>query len=110
MLDAQKKAIEKVKPGRTVHELDKKARKYIKEKEFGEYFIHRTGHGLGLEVHERPFIREGNNLKVKSGMVFTIEPGIYLPEEFGVRIEDNIVVTDEGYENLATLDHDIVKK
>ena len=83
--------------------MDRAAREVIVKSGFGEYFIHRTGHGLGLEVHEPPYIRESNPERLRSGMVFTVEPGIYLRGEFGVRVEDNIAVKEAGYENLTQL-------
>ena len=101
--EAQEKAISSVKPGLTAETIDRVARTVIEGSGYGEYFIHRTGHGLGLEVHEEPYIRAGNKLVLKEGMVFTVEPGIYLPGKFGVRIEDDIVVTKEGFEDLTKL-------
>lgn len=103
VLEAQQKALNTIKSGVRAELIDAAAREVIAEAGFGEYFIHRTGHGLGLEVHEPPYIRAGNAEAVREGMVFTVEPGIYLPEKFGVRIEDNIVVTQGGYINLAPL-------
>lgn len=73
---------------------------------YGEYFIHRTGHGLGLGIHEEPYIKEGNELVLREGVVFTVEPGIYLPGKFGVRIEDDVAVVQEG-EDITRLVKDI---
>jgi D-alanyl-D-alanine dipeptidase len=67
---------------------------------YGSFFIHRTGHGIGMEVHEEPYIVEGNLLPLEPGMTFSIEPGIYLPRKFGVRIEDIVAVTDRGARRL----------
>ena len=67
---------------------------------YGEYFIHRTGHGIGLEGHEHPYLVEGNHESLEPGMCFSIEPGIYLPGQFGVRIEDIVTVTATGVEVL----------
>lgn len=103
VLTAQTRAVECIQEGIPAQEVDRAARRVIDEGGFGEYFIHRTGHGLGLEVHEPPYIRNGNSEHLRPGMVFTVEPGIYLPGKFGVRIEDNIAVKEAGYANLTRL-------
>jgi Xaa-Pro dipeptidase len=100
---AQQNALDKVREGIRAGDIDEAARSPIKGEGFGDFFIHRTGHGLGLEVHEPPYINRGNSEKIREGMVFTVEPGIYLPEKFGVRIEDNVMVTKDGFMNLAPL-------
>jgi len=90
---AQETAIRCVRPSIKAEEVDAAARKVIEDAGYGKYFTHRTGHGLGLEVHEDPYIVQGNKTMLKPGMAFTIEPGIYFFEKFGVRIEDNMAVS-----------------
>ena len=89
-------------PGVPAEEVDRAARAVIERAGHGEHFIHRTGHGLGLEVHEPPYIVAGNRRPLEPGMVFTVEPGIYLPGQGGVRIEDDVLVTASGAESLTT--------
>ncbi|WP_163653351.1 Xaa-Pro peptidase family protein [Listeria sp. PSOL-1] len=101
VLKAQLAAIEKVKAGAKAKEIDLAARKIIRDSGYGDYFPHRLGHGLGMGVHEFPSITETNEMLLTENMVFTIEPGIYVPGVAGVRIEDDIVVTENGYEILT---------
>jgi Xaa-Pro dipeptidase len=95
-------------PGVPCQEVDRAARKVIDEAGFGEYFIHRVGHGIGMEGHEGPYMVEGNALPLEVGMCFTVEPGIYIPGEIGVRIEDNLVVNPDGAESLTTFGRDLL--
>jgi len=101
VLASQRNAIKLSKGGTTVGAIDNAARTYLKEKGLDQYFIHRTGHGLGLEVHEAPYIIPGGNEVIKAGMVFTIEPGVYLPGKMGIRIEDDVLSTDRDCKNLT---------
>ncbi|MDP2929422.1 MAG: Xaa-Pro peptidase family protein [Candidatus Omnitrophota bacterium] len=98
---AQSKAIEKIRPGRRISEIDSAGRDYIVKKGYGKFFGHSMGHGVGMDVHEEPSISKRNNGVLKPGMVFTIEPAIYLPKISGVRIEDMVLVTDKGCEVIT---------
>jgi len=101
--DAHDKAIEKVRPGIPICEVDSAARDYIRDQGYGDYFGHGTGHGIGLAVHEDPVVNSENKDLLTEGMVFTIEPGIYIPDWGGVRIEDMVRVTSDGAEVLTYL-------
>ncbi len=95
-------------PGVTAGSVDLAARSVIEKAGYGQYFVHRTGHGLGLEAHEDPYIRDDNEQLLEPGMTFTIEPGIYLPGRGGVRIEDDMVITEGGCESLSTLPRNLI--
>jgi Xaa-Pro aminopeptidase len=93
--ESQKLGLNAVKPGASCKSVDDACRNYIKKKGFGKYFIHSTGHGIGLEVHELPNISPKSTGKLKKNMAITVEPGIYIPKKFGVRIEDSLIVQDK---------------
>ncbi len=104
---ANKAAREFARPGVTCEAVDRVARDVIEQAGLGEYFIHRLGHGLGLSVHELPNMVAGNQQVLLPGMVFTIEPGVYIPGVGGVRIEDNVVVTEDGLDVLTSFPRDL---
>lgn len=108
VLEANKQAIFGVEPGKTGKEVDAIARNYIKDHGYGDYFGHSTGHGLGMEVHERPLVSSRGEKTLVPGMVITIEPGIYIPDLGGVRIEDDLIVTESGYENITTVSKELI--
>lgn len=95
------------RPGATCAEVDAAARGVIEDAGYGEYFVHRTGHGLGLSVHEPPWIMRGNEVELRPGVVHSVEPGIYLPGEFGVRLEEIVHVTETGCERFSTLPREV---
>jgi Xaa-Pro aminopeptidase len=97
---AQHTSIESVRPGVSAESIDVTARSIIADAGYGEFFIHRTGHGIGLDAHEQPYIVQGNAEPVRAGMAFSIEPGIYVPGRWGMRIEDIVVVNGDGVERL----------
>ena len=105
--DAHDLAIEAVRPGVKVSDIDRAARDYIKKAGYGEFFGHGTGHGVGLNIHEAPSVGPSGRETLSEGMVFTVEPGIYLEGEFGVRIEDMILVTGDGFEVLTRSGRDL---
>lgn len=100
VLDAQEAAVDAARPGMTAGELDAVARERLDAAGYGQWFTHRLGHGIGLAVHEQPFIIAGNDTVLQEGMAFSIEPGVYVPGKFGVRIEDIVVLESGGARRL----------
>jgi Xaa-Pro aminopeptidase len=109
VLAAQEAAVAAVKPGATCGQVDEAARSILWEAGLARYFTHSTGHGVGLEIHENPRIAAGQTLELKPGMVITIEPGIYLAEKFGIRIEDMVAVTDRGHKVLTPVSKALIE-
>jgi Xaa-Pro aminopeptidase len=105
--EAQQTAFDAVRPGITCQDIDRAARKLITDAGYGDQFIHRTGHGIGLTTHEPPYMVEGETRELVPGMCFSIEPGIYLAGRFGVRIEDIVTVTETGGRRLNNTNHEM---
>lgn len=105
---AQRAAVEVVRPGVTAEQVDAAARDVLAEEGLAEAFVHRTGHGIGLSVHEEPYIVAGNALPLQEGMAFSVEPGIYFPGQWGARIEDIVVVTADGALAVNNRPHELV--
>lgn len=110
VLEANKKAISLVKPGARFSDIDRAARSVIEEKGYGPYFTHRTGHSIGIEVHETGDVSSANDSLLEPGMIFSVEPGIYLEGKFGVRIEDLVLVTEDGCEVLNSYPKELYLK
>ncbi|ORV95444.1 dipeptidase [Mycobacterium interjectum] len=105
---AQRAAVDAVRPGVTAERVDAAARDVLAEAGLAEFFVHRTGHGIGLSVHEEPYIVTGNDLPLAAGMAFSIEPGIYFPGRWGARIEDIVVVTENGALAVNNRPHELI--
>lgn len=105
LVRAQQAAVDAARPGATACEVDAAARQVLADAGLGDAFLHRTGHGIGVSVHEEPYIAPGNDLVLREGMAFSIEPGIYFGGEWGARIEDIVVLTADGCERLNTAAH-----
>ena len=106
--EANRAGREACRPGATAESVDRAARAVIRDAGYGDFFTHRTGHGIGLEVHEPPYIVEGNQTILESGMTFTVEPGVYLPGRGGVRIEDDVAITPDGAEVLTSFPRELM--
>ncbi|OLD59708.1 MAG: hypothetical protein AUI83_02895 [Armatimonadetes bacterium 13_1_40CM_3_65_7] len=104
---AVQNALAVIRPGVPINEVDLAARRTIEQAGYGPNFMHRTGHGIGLTEHEPPSVTQANALPLEDGMAFSVEPGIYLPGEFGVRLEEIVVVTAQGAEVLSRLPRDV---
>ena len=107
--EAQQAAVDCVRAGRSVGEVDQAARKSLQKQKLARYFTHSTGHGVGLEIHEAPRLAANGTDILCSGMVVTIEPGVYLPGQFGIRIEDTVVVTERGCEVLTPASKELIE-
>ncbi|MGX1542950.1 M24 family metallopeptidase [Streptomyces adustus] len=108
LLRAQRAQTDAVRPGITAEQLDAVGRDIITDAGYGAYFVHRTGHGIGVESHEEPYIVSGSRRPLEPGMAFSIEPGIYLPDRYGARIEDIVLCTEDGGERLNRTDRDLL--
>lgn len=107
--EAQRAGVEAVRPGVTGEEVDATCRRVIADAGYGDRFVHRTGHGIGVEVHEEPYLVAGNDEPLEEGMTFSVEPGIYIPGRYGARIEDIVAVTEDGVERLNRLSRSLVE-
>ncbi len=105
---AQRAAVDAVRPGVTAEQVDAAARGVLADAGLAEYFVHRTGHGIGLSVHEEPYIVAGNHLPLQVGMAFSVEPGIYFPGQWGARIEDIVVVSEDGALPVNHRPHELI--
>jgi Xaa-Pro aminopeptidase len=108
LLDAQQAAVAVGAVGTPCEEIDRTARRVIAEAGFGDYFIHRTGHGIGMEEHEDPYMVEGNGRPLEDGHAYSVEPGIYVPERWGMRLEDIVIATADGPRAINHATHDLV--
>lgn len=105
---AQQAAVDAARPGISLGDVDAAARDVIADAGFGDYFIHRLGHGIGTEVHEQPYVKAGNGDEVVTGHAFSIEPGIYIPEQWGMRLEDIVVILEDGSLRCSNADHGLI--
>jgi Xaa-Pro dipeptidase len=108
LFEAEAAAVKAATIGTPCQEVDAVARRIITAAGFGDYFIHRTGHGIGLDAHEDPYIVSGNSRPLEAGHAFSIEPGIYLPGKWGMRLEDIVVATIDGPDSMNHVDHNLI--
>lgn len=108
VLQSQKLGLDYISAGKSGHEVDLAVREFFKSKNLDQYFIHSLGHGVGVEIHELPRLAPNANMILKENMVVTCEPGLYIPDQYGVRIEDTVVVTKDGIINLATVGKELI--
>lgn len=108
LVDAQRRAVDGATVGTTCESVDRLARTGLVDAGWGEWFIHRTGHGIGIEEHEDPYIVEGNDTRLEAGHAFSVEPGVYLPGRWGIRLEDIVIATDDGPLACNQADHSLV--
>ena len=108
LLEAQQASVASATVGTPCQDVDRAARQIIADAGYGDYFVHRTGHGIGMEEHEDPYIVEGNDRPLVAGHAFSVEPGIYLPGRWGMRLEDIVVATADGPDPLNASDHGLV--
>jgi Xaa-Pro dipeptidase len=108
LCEAQQRAVAAAELGTSCEQVDAIARGIITDAGFGDLFIHRTGHGIGMDEHEDPYIVQGNAVPLEAGHAFSVEPGIYLPGRWGMRLEDCVVATELGPLPLNAADHDLV--
>ena len=104
----KRQALKKIRPGIACKDVDAVSRDIIKQAGYGEYFGHGLGHGVGVEIHEKPTLNPSSADILTPGHIVTVEPGIYIPNEFGVRIEDMAYVTEEGYINLTNCEKKLI--
>jgi D-alanyl-D-alanine dipeptidase len=110
VLEANRRGRQAAVAGALARDVDRAARSWLEQAGYGPFFIHRTGHGLGMEIHEAPWITAESDTRLEPGMVFSVEPGVYLPGKFGIRIEDIVVVTAGDSRCLTGLDHTLIVK
>jgi D-alanyl-D-alanine dipeptidase len=106
--EAQRAGVAAAMVGAACQDVDRASRSIIEAAGFGEYFVHRTGHGIGMEAHEEPYMVEGNDRRIEAGFAFSVEPGIYVPGRFGMRLEDIVVATGSGPLSMNAADHGLV--